>query len=231
MIENLQVKPEEVLNTRLDNRVDGMVEMGLLPEIRKFYDEFIQLNHCLDYTKGVLQTIGFKEFIPYLEKYSKDEDQRIIEFLKSLNGNQNDFPDSLKLLNSCLDELKLVTRRYSKKQVKWIKNRFLVNLSRQIPPIYSLDTSQPQNWNEIVKNPAETILNAYINDEPMNFKPLEKIKDPRQEMSEDTSHFCEICERLFIGDFQYQLHIKGNKHKKVLASKRKKEKKNLVKNE
>lgn len=37
-------KLQEILNQRLDKRVDGMVEMGLLPEIRKFHDEFLQLN-------------------------------------------------------------------------------------------------------------------------------------------------------------------------------------------
>lgn len=206
-----------------------MVEMGLLPEIRQFHDQFTQLYEYCDYTKGVLQTIGFKEFIPYLEKYSKDEDDRILEYLK--HKSYDSPPASLLLLNSCLDELKLVTKRYSKKQIKWVKNRLLGNLKRQVPPIYGLDTSDPDKWPEIVYTPAEEILNGYINETIIEIQPLSKIWTPREGMNEETSHYCDKCEKLFIGDYQYQLHIQGNKHKKRLASIRKREKQNIVETE
>lgn len=199
-----------------------MVEMGLLPEIRQFYDQFIQLCECQDYTKGVLQTIGFKEFIPYLEKYGKDEDHRILQYLK--HNSSDSPPASLLLLNSCLDELKLVTRRYSKKQIKWVKNRLLGNLKRQVPPIYGLDSSNPLEWSKMVYTPAEKVLCGYVNDTPIEIQPLSKIETVREGMNEETSHYCETCERLFIGDYQYQLHIQGNKHKKRLASRKKREK-------
>lgn len=223
------VSLQEMLNNRLDKRVDGMVEMGLLPEIRQFYNEFTKMYECQDYTKGVLQTIGFKEFIPYLEKYSKEEDDHILEYLKQETSDKPP-PESLLLLNSCLDELKLVTRRYSKKQIKWVKNRLLGNLKRQVPPIYGLDISDPQKWLEIVYTPAQKVLEGYINETTVDIQALSKIETLREGMNEETSHYCETCERVFIGDYQFQLHMQGNKHKKRLASKRKKERQELGKN-
>lgn len=220
---------QEILNDRLDKRVDGMVEMGLLPEIRQFYEEFIKMYEYHDYTKGVLQTIGFKEFIPYLEKYPKEEDNRILKYLEQETTAEHSPPESLLLLNTCLTELKLVTRRYSKKQIKWVKNRLLGNLKRQVPPIYGLDTSDPSKWSEIVYTPAEKVLDSYMNETPVGIKPLSKIETSREGMNEETSHYCKTCEKILIGDYQYQLHMKGNKHKKRLASKRKKEKQELVK--
>lgn len=63
-----------------------------------------------DYTKGIFQSIGFKEFHKYLmlsdaEKYSE-------------TGKQ--------IFQTGLEELKIATRRYARKQVKWIRNRFLI---------------------------------------------------------------------------------------------------------
>lgn len=37
-----------------------------------------------------------------------------------------------KLLQLAIDELKLVTRRYARKQIKWTKNRFLSRKDRQV---------------------------------------------------------------------------------------------------
>lgn len=107
-----------------------------------------------DYTKGILQTIGFKEFVPYLEKFANDEDKKILQYTKrkddkskkktnsSFLQNMNylffflifpvDIPQGLEILTKCLDVLKLVTKRYSKKQSKWVRNRFLGNLSRDV---------------------------------------------------------------------------------------------------
>lgn len=198
-----------------------MVEQGLLPEIRKFYNEFKQLTEHKDYTKGVLQTIGFKEFIPYLEQYGESEDQVIEKFLKNSTNINDTLPPSLILLNSCLNELKLVTQRYSKKQVKWIKNRLLGNTTREVPPIYGLSSTDPSQWDQVVLNPAVNVVENYINDTECSIQPLPKHKTLRGDLSEEVSHYCETCERIFVGEFQWQLHLKSNRHKKVTASKKK----------
>lgn len=69
-----------------------------------------------DYTRGIFQSIGFKEFHQYLVL---SEEERATE------SGQKKFIESL-------DNLKLATRRYARKQNKIIKNRFLGHPSRQV---------------------------------------------------------------------------------------------------
>lgn len=169
-----------------------------------------------DYTDGILQTIGFKEFIPYLEKYDESHDALINDYTKS-NDKTSPEPEGLKTLNECLDELKLVTKRYSKKQIKWIKNRFLGNRDRQVPPLYGLDTSDVSKWRELVYEPAERTISSYIEDLPIDLEPVQKVTRLGDGLNEETNHFCDTCNRVFIGEFQFQLHLKSNKHKVMKA--------------
>lgn len=168
----------------------------------------------------MLQTIGFKEFIPYLETFDKSHDALINKFVEAPESFGEE-PDGYKSLLKCLEELKSVTQRYSKRQLKWIKNRFLGSEQREVPVVYPLDTSDVSKWNEAVYAPAEATISAYINEEPIELKPLEKLKRLGEGLDDETTHYCETCDRPFIGDFQWQLHLKSNKHKRRLAGRNK----------
>lgn len=79
----------------------------------------------VDYTKGIFQSIGFKEFSPYFllpeEEKNSDKGEKVLE--------------------QCVEVLKLVTRRYARKQTKWTVNRFLARKDRQVgisPPTSQL---------------------------------------------------------------------------------------------
>lgn len=169
-----------------------------------------------------MQTIGFKEFIPYLETFDKSHDSLINRFAESPDTLPE--PDGWKTLLTCLEELKTVTRRYSKKQLKWIRNRFLGSEVREIPKVYPLDTSDVSRWDELVSLPAIKTVESFINNEPVTLKPCDKIKRLAEGMDEETSHKCETCNRVFIGDYQWQLHQKSNVHKRACAGKIRKQK-------
>lgn len=207
---------QDVLNGRLDKRVEGMVSEGLLTEIRGFYDS---LGDTKDYTKGILQTIGFKEFIPYLEKFKADEDERLKVFMSAKTVVDAEPPASMQLLKACLAELQLVTKRYSKKQLKWIENRFLASTDRSIPPLYGLNTSNPSNWQEDVYLPAEDVVRKYMDGEEPQLKPLERRENVRAGLNENVTNICEVCNRYFIGEFQWNIHLKSNKHKRAVVKK------------
>lgn len=209
---------QDILNERLDKRIEGMIGEGLLTEIRGFYDS---LGSTKDYTKGILQTIGFKEFIPYLEKYKADEDERLKEFMVTKTVDI-EVPASMDLLRACLAELQLVTKRYSKKQLKWIGNRFLASTDRTVPPLYGLDTSNPINWQEDVYHPAVDVVQKYMDGEEPTLKPLERKENVRAGLNENVTNICKVCDRHFIGEFQWNIHLKSNKHKRA-AYKRGKE--------
>ncbi|CAD7090228.1 unnamed protein product [Hermetia illucens] len=211
---------QEVLNERLDKRVDSMLHNGLLPEVRNFYETYVKSQSANQYTKGILQSIGFKEFVPYLEKFGADQDTIIDNFLQNIEYKLPkepiaSEPEGLDLLRKCLDELKLVTRRYSKKQIKWIQNRFLGSHDRQVPPLYSLDTSDVSQWMANVYSPAVDIIESYINERQPKTTPMESVQHPGSGLNEEVLNFCEICKRHFVGEFQWKLHLASNKHKRA----------------
>ncbi|KAG5888368.1 hypothetical protein JTB14_033505 [Gonioctena quinquepunctata] len=201
---------QDILNKRLDDRVDTMVEQGLLNELLDFHrlynKERMDNESEPDYSKGIFQSIGFKEFHPYL----------------MLNGEERDTEDGLKKLNEGIDQLKMVTRRYARKQKKWISNRFLGRTDRQVPPIYGLDTSDVSQWDEKVSRTAIEIVESYITGTACHHKELPKQTSNSFPNSDDITHTCEVCARIFVGDFQWANHLKSNRHKKMLESRHKK---------
>ncbi|XP_011874387.1 PREDICTED: tRNA dimethylallyltransferase, mitochondrial isoform X2 [Vollenhovia emeryi] len=138
---------KKVLDSRLNDRVDGMMEAGLMQELLDFHraynEQRIKSNTSPDYTKGIFQTIGFKEFHTYL---IQSEEERASEKGK-------------KLMEQGIDDLKLVTRRYAKRQEKWVMNRLIRRGDRQ------------------------------------------------------------VCERVFVEENQWQIHLKSAKHMRVLKKK------------
>lgn len=69
-----------------------------------------------DYTKGIFQSIGFKEFHEYL----------------ILETQERESEKGKKLLETGIENLKLVTRRYARKQIRWVTNRFLGRPDREV---------------------------------------------------------------------------------------------------
>ncbi|XP_053982147.1 tRNA dimethylallyltransferase isoform X2 [Hylaeus volcanicus] len=197
---------QKVLDCRLDSRVDAMLDAGLVDELLDFHRRYnkqrIKSNTLPDYTKGIFQTIGFKEFHAYLVL---PEEER-----QSKKGQE--------LLQQSIDFLKLVTKRYAKKQVKWITNRLIRRNDRQTPPVYSLDCTNLDNWNSSVLEPAVAIIDAVLRREQPTQKPLNGTADTEKvtDSSNEERHYCDVCERVFIGDFQWNIHVHSQKHLRVL---------------
>jgi tRNA dimethylallyltransferase len=120
-------------------------------------------NRSADYSKGIFQSIGFKEFHKYL---LLTEEQRKTN------------PFSEQMLRESVDSLKLVTKRYVKHQLKWIRNRFLRLNDREVPDIYRLDTTSPELWTREVLSPSVAIVSAYLNksEVPSHIRPVPKIR-------------------------------------------------------
>lgn len=106
---------QSVLNERLDTRVDVMMQNGLRTEIDEMYAEYARLaaqQTTTDLTKGVWQVIGFRQFLPWLHETAAAPEQ-----------------DHQALLDSCVDEMKRNTRKYSKQQTKFMKNTLMPKIN------------------------------------------------------------------------------------------------------
>ncbi|KAH7906484.1 tRNA isopentenyltransferase [Hygrophoropsis aurantiaca] len=162
-----------VLNDRLDARVDDMIKQGLIDEIRELQkiassnaessakdgisSTAVDMSVTNDYTLGIYQCIGFKEFHHYLASPSP----------------------SAKDFENAVEAMKHSTRKYAKRQVSWLRNKLLpavyaansalgatigVNkYGAATVPTYLLDATELGNkWAAEVGNRAERIMNDFL---------------------------------------------------------------------
>lgn len=91
-----------------------------------------------------------------------------------------------------------------------------------MPPIYELDTTDVSKWDDNVKNKAIHIVESYLFNTSCDFKPLQSnLPEEKKNMDGNSHNYCDVCERLFLGDNVYAIHLKSNKHMKVLKLKKK----------
>ncbi|XP_031635127.1 tRNA dimethylallyltransferase isoform X2 [Contarinia nasturtii] len=226
----LWIKSDQAkLNARIDRRIDSMVNDGMLFEVRQCYN-LLKISG-IDPQRGIMQAIGFKEFLPYLEQYTDESfDTEITEFIRKHGGLtgqkkfivKNRISDALKLLENCLDDLRLHTKQYSKRQIKWIRNRLVSTKGRNVPPVYELDSTDAEtNWNDNVFSKAEYIIQSYIDNVETKIKPAEKKDHLASSLNMHVTHFCDVCNRRFVGDLDFNVHMKSSIHRKTVEKHRK----------
>ncbi|KAG0309217.1 hypothetical protein BGZ99_000950, partial [Dissophora globulifera] len=119
---------QDVLNARLDARVDTMIKGGLFDEIKSMRE---QVGSNTDYERGIWQAIGYKEFDPYFSaletavKNNEPTDTKELETLKA----------------ECTETMKTKTRQYAKRQVLWIRNKLLPLCREKDVKVFLLDAT------------------------------------------------------------------------------------------
>ncbi|CDO74728.1 hypothetical protein BN946_scf184593.g10 [Trametes cinnabarina] len=169
----LYAKPE-ILKPRLDERVDQMIQQGLLNEIRTLRAIASQGRQGnaqalspelastssrprMDYTLGIYQAIGYKEFYEYLSSPEPSEAS----------------------FRVAVEQMKMGTRRYAKRQVAWIRNKLLpvVDAANAVSlaetgapsvPAYLLDATELGDaWKTNVHDVAERITHDFLENRPL----------------------------------------------------------------
>ena len=125
---------------RCDNRVDKMMERGMLKELEDYHAHYNSVRGApADYTVGIFQSIGFKEFHSYLK----------------MTGEEKRSDAGREALSAGVKQMKLATRQYSRRQAKWMRNRFLSKW-RATPPVYAVDSTEAEKWSEVRVFDAES---------------------------------------------------------------------------
>ncbi|XP_042363040.1 tRNA dimethylallyltransferase isoform X2 [Plectropomus leopardus] len=195
----------DALDKRLDARVDKMLSAGLIEELRDFHVRYNQQkvqDDSQNYQHGIFQSIGFKEFHDYLTtRESCTQQER----------------DTLR--DKGIEALKIATRRYARKQNKWVRNRFLKRPGANVPMVFGLDVTDVSRWEELVLDPALQILDSLIKGEEPVIQP---IKVQEAELRNKRSHHtCDLCDKVIIGDLEWTAHLKSKKHHYHVRKKRK----------
>lgn len=191
-----------VLDVRLDNRVDKMMKIGAMEEIMEFYEYYKQHNYGQEQCEnGVWQVIGFKEFLPWLEESSECD------------------------LNECVEKMKVRTRQYAKRQVKWIRKMLIPDVDGKV---YILNATDLLEWDVSVSARANAILSDFTKgkdiEAPLAQPDLEKLlaykssNSPKSDM--DWKQFsCSLCKDkedknlVAIGSRNWEIHLKSRRHK------------------
>lgn len=204
---------KNILFDRLDKRVDEMMNRGLLQEIIDFNDK-IRPEDPLekkDFTKGILQAIGFKEFEPYLEFLSR--------------GGQRDSQESKNILERCVSDVKRNTRNYAKKQRRWLKNN-LFPLASTFPSvrIYRLDASDLSLWDSKIFPQALEISKSLGYPQNVSEKTESECRfllpdSGKKDEIEWKKYRCEFCDRVLNGLVEWNAHLKSKAHKKTKSRK------------
>ncbi|XP_026558613.1 tRNA dimethylallyltransferase [Pseudonaja textilis] len=191
---------QAVLEARLDQRVDEMMEAGLLEELQNFHRRYNQervAENSQDYQQGIFQSIGFKEFHQFLvsEAQSPEEVRH-------------------QLLDQALQAFRTVTKRYARKQNKWVRNRFLRRPGTNVPPVFGLDVSDLSQWEESVWEPAAQVVESFLKGQKPPMEPLRLEPVPAEE--KQSCHLCGLCSRVIIGDREWRAHLKSRSHLSLL---------------
>ena len=191
---------QKVLDDRCDRRVEKMVEEGMIEEMTQFQQDFGADGSGSDqYTKGIFQTIGFKEFHDYLHLDSQDDSHK----------RQRMWDEGVK-------QMKLRTRQYARRQLKWINQRFLNSRGRDLPRVYGVDSSRyPDGWDADVHDPAAKVVQAYVDGCPHveGIEPLPLVANAHSYDDTRKVLTCDLCNLQLRGKIQLEAHLNSKNHK------------------
>ena len=225
-------KDIDALLTRITTRIDQMIEEGLSEIIYIFHKFFLNKKE-LNFEVGVLQSIGYKEFYElyqeldnnlineiynnYLKEIIKDENEIIKEYNKNLLQNIIYKNEKLKkIFDNCRQKLINNTLNYAKYQIKFINKRIL-------PYINGYKIIEIKEYSKLAYiNEYIPLIIDYLNNN--DFISIDNNNKNKNKIGNWKRYFCNICKCEINGENDYILHMKYNKHKKIMAKLRKKEK-------
>ncbi|KAJ7632285.1 tRNA isopentenyltransferase [Roridomyces roridus] len=210
-----------VLQNRLDSRVDKMLESGLLDEVGALHDIAQQpASGGLDYTLGIYQSIGFKEFNGYLTAPAQTE----------------------KAYQTAAENMKVSTRQYARRQISWIRNKLLpaihsTNAQEITVPTYLLDaTNLGDKWDSDVRGLAIEITQKFLDQDSLPDPPSlsefartlldidTKPVDPTAVLKSQRKVVCTICtvdaaQPFMVDEDRFAAHLKGRAHGRIARRK------------
>lgn len=210
----------DVLKERLDRRVDDMLDAGLLGEAQELFDLKRQRTaegRAPDMTKGLWQSIGYRQFEPYLSALDAGDAPPALQQLKA----------------KALDDMKTATRRYANYQTRWIRLKQMRCLQELGPAamqsLYLVDSTDTARFATDVVEPAARLTAQFLAGEPQ--PPPTALSDRAREVlavagdppprETPLMRTCELCQAHLMTDEAWGRHVRGAAHRRV-AKKRKK---------
>jgi tRNA dimethylallyltransferase len=216
---------KDVLNKRLDGRVDKMLTRGLLSEVEELgnfhQDHELRTGTSIDQSRGIWVSIGYKEFLDYQHALS-DVSQSESELEK--------------LKVAAIEKTQAATRQYANRQIKWIRIKLLNALltAGQQSNTFLVDGSDLLNWTRCVVNPAITITDCVLSGQPLpvpstisaaaaDMLTPKREYDLGQRPDLWQKKVCETCGTIAVTENDWSLHVKSRAHRRAVGVRKKQE--------
>ncbi|KAL5708996.1 tRNA dimethylallyltransferase [Ranunculus cassubicifolius] len=190
-----------VLDQFVEDRVDCMIEAGLLYEVSDIY------NLNADYTRGLRQAIGVREFEEFLSVYVDKIGNLSAESSTSVNLKmvlESDGGQHKILLTEAINRLKANTKRLVRRQ----KRRF-----SRLQALFGWEL----HYVDATESLLVEIITSFL-DAKTRCLSLDVARNALDERDLWTSHVCEPCgNRLLRGAHEWEQHKQGRGHRKRIA--------------
>lgn len=208
----------EILRERLDKRIDKMERHGLVDEVRNMRQHVLSKEasgETVDQTRGIWQSIGFKQFEPLL----------IAE------NNGATVADLAKVKSESMELMKIATRQYARCQLRWLRGKMIPELRENgaLGHLYLVDSSNASKFTDDVLRHAAIITQAYLEGSNRP-EPKDISTTARDVLSAYTStdltsrpkyevKLCDVCNLTTQTEEQWKKHVNGQRHKRGLKHK------------
>ena len=203
------------LKSRLDGRVDVMLNDGLLSEIESMHALFKNLKsegRAIDVTQGIWVAIGYKELLPYI---------------KASQTNSKSPKDLESLKQEGITQTKDHTRQYARRQIRWIRRKLIhaLDYSKLTRTLFLLDGSDLSRWSNDVEGPANNLVSDFLAGKPLPdpfsiSEAAEALLQPA-EKEDMAARYCKTCAKTLMSETEWQNHVKGKGHKRAQRSENK----------
>ncbi|KAI2643616.1 tRNA isopentenyltransferase [Xylaria nigripes] len=209
----------DALRERLRQRVDRMVQVGLMDEVRGLHKrvrDCTERGEVVDRTRGIWQSIGFRQMEPFL------------------NGEVNMDPPKVLMdkKDAGLEEINVATRQYARYQLRWIRSRTLKSFKEHnaMDLLYLLDSTDAHKFPENVLQVAAGICQQYLaGEKPPHPRDVsetarEVLAAFENESSSAQTAFkvkkCELCDVSLATEDSWTKHINSKKHRRSIREKK-----------
>nr|AFK41335.1 unknown [Lotus japonicus] len=223
-----------VLDRYVEQRVDCMMDAGLLNEVYDIY------NLNADYSRGLRQAIGVREFEPLLRTFVlKDIYERekeltggsTIEKRETLsNGNLMEWlrsysdAKSMILMEEAIEKVKVNTRRLVRRQKRML-NRLQTLFGWNIHSVDSTESISSKSddvWKGQVVESSMKIVNSFLSENGSMSSTCSMSNDTGMKIVQRdlwTQYTCKACgDRVLRGLHEWEQHRQGRGHRKRISS-------------
>ncbi|KAI1284335.1 IPP transferase-domain-containing protein [Xylaria sp. FL0933] len=209
----------DTLRERLNRRVDKMVQNGLMDEVKTLHRrlrECTERGEVIDRTRGIWQSIGFKQMEAFLNGELDMEPPGILEKKKTAG----------------LEEINIATRQYARYQLRWIRQKTLKAFKEHeaMDWLYLLDSTEADKFPDNVLLPASDLCQRYLSGEerpqPADISDTARTmfatfeKESASTQAVFKVRRCEDCDKSLATEDQWLKHIHSKRHQSILRKKK-----------